>query len=737
MKKQGTEPVGWKDYAGVFVLLLLSVFATELATMELFYPMLSGLGTVTGGLIDATTVTVFCAIPLWFYLFRVVPEDGSGPALIRPRRLLAQALSSIFLIEFLVMQLLPYICPTTDTLACDLTDAALTALGCAVPLWRLLFRPELRKRMVPVMDTPLRLYVLLLFSIFFSDLLQELLLPYRAQSGIFKGNHVVDSFLTTLFGAPLIWLLVARPLKNMARSEKARVTAVYAQVIDAIVVIDDKGLISSFNPAAERIFGWGADDILGEPAAQLLDGGAGALRDLMSRRGTSGGGAPNLELDCRRRDGLSLVMNISISELLMGARPEFLLIMRDITNAKRMEQALRESETRFRQIFHQSEDSIIFFKPGSCQVVDANAKAEKVFGYSKGEFREGGFERICATAEPPVLSRAIAEVSAENQVSQDFRCRRKDQEEMIVSLRGKIVHLQGVPVTYCTFRDITERVRMEERTREIHSKLIQTNKMTSLGLLVSGVAHEINNPNNFIMANCELLSRISEDTLKALDEYLPEQGRTGIFLGGVPLGEVGEHTRRLLGGIATGSHRVNDIVSNLKGFARQELNQPRREVDLNQVVRSAVSLMHHELIKFTDHFHLALAPEIPPIQGHGQQLGQVFINLLMNACQALPGKGSGIWLSTALDPEGAAVTVTVRDEGLGMQPQDLQHILEPFFTTKMESGGTGLGLSISDSIIKEHGGSLEFSSQAGQGTTFTVRLPIAGAAPAHEDSHDQ
>ncbi|GFO59623.1 hypothetical protein GMST_19480 [Geomonas silvestris] len=720
------EAAGWKDYAGVFSLLLMAVFATELAIMQLFSQVFTRLGTVPGGLLDASCVTLLCAGPLWFYLFRLVPDQGGGVDRRGNWRILLKALLSVFLIEFLVMLVLPLLYPSTDSLASDLTDAALTALLYAVPLWRLLFRPELRRRVVPMMDTPLRLYVLLLGSVFIADLLQELLFPYRVGSLFFTPNYVVDAFISTIFGAPLIWLLVARPLKLAARSERARVTAVYNQVIDAIVVVDAKGTVGSFNPAAERIFGYPAQELLGESVTRLLEGGATALQVLMKRglESAQRGGAPVAELTCRRRDGQPLIMNISLSELRLGEKPEYLLIMRDITSRRRMEHALRESETRFRQIFQQSEDAIVFFKPGSLELLDANEKAVQVFGYDTGELPAGGFAALCGSAEPPGLAEAIAGVSAEQGVRQEFSCRRKNGERIIVSLRGKAMVLQGIPVTYCTFRDITERVRMEERTREIHAKLIQANKMTSLGLLVSGVAHEINNPNNFVMANCELLSRITEDLLKALDEYLPDQGRSQIFLGGVPLDEVGEQTRRLIGGIGTGSRRVNDIVGNLKGFARQEQGQQRREMDVNRVVRSALSLMNHEIIKYTDNFALELAEGLPPVLGHPQQLGQVVINLIMNACQALPGKKSGIWVATACQER--EVLITVRDQGVGMSGDDCQRILEPFFTTKLENGGTGLGLTISDSIVKEHGGTLEFSSVPGEGTSFVVRLPAAG-----------
>jgi len=729
MKNQSSDPAQWTNSAGIFALLLLAIFATELAVMELFSGIFSRMGTVAGGLLDASTVVLLCAAPIWFFAFRLLPPDLAARRLLpSPGTLMAKALAGIFLAEFLVMLLVPRLFSGADPLTRDLADAALTTLFCAVPLWRLLFQPEMRRRCVPTMGTPLRLYVLLLFSVFLSDLLQGLLLPYLDNDVLLIPGHVVDAFLTTLFGAPLLWLLVARPLKRAALSEQTRVSAVYSQVIDALVVIDARGTIKSFNPAAENIFGFAAHEVLEAPATLLFEAGDEALLDLMRKCSERSGNrsAPLFnEFNCKRRDGLILIANVSISEILQEQGPEYLLIMRDMTSRRKMEHALRESETRFRQIFHQSEDAIFFMKPGGCEVIDANVKAENIFGYSKAELQDGGFQLVCASADPPVLARDIGGIAAGRAARQDFVCRRKDGQEIMVSLRGRMMLLQGVPVTYCTFRDVTERVRMEERTREIQARLIQTNKMTSLGLMVSGVAHEINNPNNFIMANCELLAGITADMIKALHEYGQEQGDEGIYLGGIPLPELGEHTRRLLWGIGTGSRRVNDIVNNLKGFARQEHNQQRCEVDVSQVARSAVSLLQHELIKFTDNFNLQLADDLPPITGHGQQLGQVIMNLLMNACQALPGKGSGIWLSTDFDADAGLVIIAVRDEGGGMTRDDCRRVREPFFTTKLDSGGTGLGLFISDSIVKEHGGTLEFSSEAGQGSTFVVRIPAA------------
>jgi PAS domain S-box-containing protein len=404
----------------------------------------------------------------------------------------------------------------------------------------------------------------------------------------------------------------------------------------------------------------------------------------------------------------------------------------DITKRKKAEEALREDGMRFRQIFEQSEDAIIFLKPGTCSIIDVNATAEELFGFTKPEIMAGGLERICRPEDFARLSNFVCTVKRD-EISQldNFVSLGKDGSEIIVSLRCKVMTLQGVDIVYCTFRDIGERIRMEQEARAIQAKLIQANKMTSLGLLVSGVAHEINNPNNFILANSQLLARTWEDALKILREYYRENG--DFVVGGIPFSQMDESAPQLFAGIIDGARRINDIVNNLKGFARQDRIVALRDVNVNQVVRSAVTILHHEITKYTENFHLDLAQHLPHVKGSGQQLGQVVINLLMNACQALPDRHAGIWVSTGFDAQDGQVAITIRDEGVGMSQDVSNRIMEPFFTTKLDDGGTGLGLFISHSIVKEQHGTLHFTSEPGKGTTFIVKFP-AGAPAAEEHS---
>jgi C4-dicarboxylate-specific signal transduction histidine kinase len=196
----------------------------------------------------------------------------------------------------------------------------------------------------------------------------------------------------------------------------------------------------------------------------------------------------------------------------------------------------------------------------------------------------------------------------------------------------------------------------------------------------------------------------------------------------LPYSQISDQVAQLFAGIIEGSRRINEIVTNLKGFARQESVSLDNDVEINQVVSSAVSILRHEIGRMTEDFRFEPGDDLPPIKGNRHQLGQVIINLLMNACQALPDKSAAVTLRTYFDESAGQNVVVVQDQGCGIPAEAAAQIMDPFFTTKLDSGGTGLGLSICQSIIKDHKGSLEFHTGIGRGTTFFVKLPVGTLA---------
>ena len=277
----------------------------------------------------------------------------------------------------------------------------------------------------------------------------------------------------------------------------------------------------------------------------------------------------------------------------------------------------------------------------------------------------------------------------------------------------------------------TLRKRVAERTKSLsdaleqlhrnQQQLVQADKMAALGVLVSGVAHEINNPNGLILMNLPILRKAQADSLPILDRHHDEHGN--FTLGGIPYDRMRQELPVMLEEMQEGAQRIKRIVNDLKDFARSDEGSIRVPVDVNESARKAVRLVDAAIRKATDHFGLKLAEGLPRVLGNSQRIEQVLINLVINACQALPDRSKAIEVATRHDRHSDMVVLTVRDEGTGIAEEHLSRLTDPFFTTKRESGGTGLGLSVSAGIVKELGGRLGFSSTRGLGSIVTMSLP--------------
>ena len=272
-----------------------------------------------------------------------------------------------------------------------------------------------------------------------------------------------------------------------------------------------------------------------------------------------------------------------------------------------------------------------------------------------------------------------------------------------------------------TYRELEEANRyLEERVRERteealqkQAQLVHADKMATLGTLVSGIAHEINNPNLFVKSNAAILAKVLRSARPILESYYEEHG--DFKLGGIPYSRMREQIPEMVDGIMDGCERINNIVSELREFAGRDSPEMTEAVDLNEVVKAALNITSGLINDATDNLHVEYAQGLPEIRGNFQRLEQVVINLLTNAAQALRNKREGISVTTEYREA---------DEGVGISEENLRLIFDPFFTTKREAGGTGLGLSISLGIVQEHGGTLKFSSTEGEGTTASLSIPV-------------
>jgi polar amino acid transport system substrate-binding protein len=267
-----------------------------------------------------------------------------------------------------------------------------------------------------------------------------------------------------------------------------------------------------------------------------------------------------------------------------------------------------------------------------------------------------------------------------------------------------------------------------DELRQQQLQLIQADKMTSLGILVSGVAHEINNPCSFLLFNLPIVHDACRDSHDILEAHYQAHG--DFEYGGLAYSRMRDEIPLILEGMQEGAQRIRRIVGDLKDFARQGDADLNESLDLNEVVAKAVRLVDKSIRIATDRFETEFAQALPAVRGNGQRIEQVVINLILNACQALDGPGQGICLRTYKAPAASRVILEVRDQGRGIDPASKPRLTDPFFTTRRDSGGTGLGLSVSAGIVREHGGTLHFESSPGQGTCVTLSLPaLAAGAP--------
>lgn len=271
------------------------------------------------------------------------------------------------------------------------------------------------------------------------------------------------------------------------------------------------------------------------------------------------------------------------------------------------------------------------------------------------------------------------------------------------------------------FRDITEQKKLQLESDQRLQQIIQSDKLASLGEVVAGVAHEINNPNSFITYNIPLLEEIWQVLQPLIEERKGHSKDTG--LAGLPVSELCLDMSEIIEAIRVGSSRINQVVNNLKDFARMDESALLRSVQLNEIINKTYSIVGAQLRKSTRNIAFQLEEDLPVVKGHFQKLEQVVANLLTNAGHALQGKKEGkITISTHFIDRLHAVTVSIEDNGVGMGAEALGRLFEPFFTTRRDGGGTGLGLSVSYGLVQEHGGRIGVLSKKGAGTCFTLFL---------------
>jgi two-component system NtrC family sensor kinase len=271
--------------------------------------------------------------------------------------------------------------------------------------------------------------------------------------------------------------------------------------------------------------------------------------------------------------------------------------------------------------------------------------------------------------------------------------------------------------------------KVKERTAELENalkslkqtqvQLIQVEKMAAVGQLAAGVAHELNNPLGGILGYSQFaLEKINQGQLS---QFTPED--TATFL-------------QYLRDIEQQTKRCRSIIQSLLKFSRASRKEEFEPTDVNSVLEETLKFTKHQMQKNKVHLVEELAESLPRINGHPGQLQQVFTNLILNAVQAMP-EGGTLTVTSRIGEDEKTLQTSFTDTGVGISEKNLDKIFEPFFTSKKVGEGTGLGLSVSYGLMKNHGGEIKASSRTGQGTTFTVILPVAGGAVAAESKDEK
>lgn len=401
---------------------------------------------------------------------------------------------------------------------------------------------------------------------------------------------------------------------------------------------------------------------------------------------------------------------------------------------KKMSDKLCENEQWYSTILKSIHEMVIITNKDR-KVTFLNSASEDLTGWKMADAYGKDLEEVFKTVDDPTqkLSNCSLKTLWESIINElsvgktaDLKVKAKNGKETIIEssmslIRGKNKEIMGVVFI---LRDITEKKIIAQLKEQMYEQqLIQADKLISLGTLVSGVAHEINNPNNFIMLNTPILEDIWKDIIPILEQYYEEND--DFDLGGLNFSEMRNYIPKLFSGIFEGANRIKRIVADLKNFARQDPSEMNQLVDINFVIKSAVTLVAHQIKQATHYFTVNYSRDLPSIKGNYQRLEQVIINLVMNSCQALESPDKKLNVSTKYMRDKESIQIEIVDEGLGIPQSMISRILDPFFTTKRNEGGTGLGLSVSSGIIKDHRGSINFTSDEGKGTKVLISLPVS------------
>ncbi len=508
----------------------------------------------------------------------------------------------------------------------------------------------------------------------------------------------------------------AARLREVAASE-AQLAGIVSSAMDAIIILNKDQRMSLFNAAAEEMFQWRPDEVVGQPLDLLIPNQfKAAHREHVKGFGESDQSARPMSsrghLKGLRKNGEEFPVDAAIAQYEVDGQKKFSVMVRDITEQRKAEELLRKSEENYRRLFEESQD-VVFISTADGKLVDINPAGVALFGYSsKEELLKADIARDLYFN--PADRERDYRAHASTGCVKDFELalKRQDGSKVIVletsvadrDAAGNIVAYRG------TLRDVTER-------RALERQLLQAQKMEAVGQLAGGIAHDFNN----------ILTAIT--------------GYSDLMLLSLP---PSDPHRRNVDEISKAASRAASLTRQLLAFSRRQFMQPK-VLDLNGVIAD-MDQMLRRLIGEHIELDISLAPDLVRVKADPGQIEQVLMNLAVNSRDAIPN-GGNIAITTrnvVLDDDfvrdnvgahpGPHALLSVRDTGHGMDADVLAHVFEPFFTTKEVGKETGLGLSTVYGIVKQSGGYITVQSEARNGAQFNVYLPATKEPCPRQDS---
>ena len=483
------------------------------------------------------------------------------------------------------------------------------------------------------------------------------------------------------------------------RKNEARFTELFETLQEGIYIATADGSILDANPAMVRILGYDSkEELLAKRVPEIFTDYAerkSLIQEVEQQHGPQG-----REINLLRKDGTTIVCLNTATAVrdTSGKVLRYQGSILDVTARREMERQLHKEQEFARRLVDSFPDLIL--------VVDTNLRytfvsprCTEVLGYELSETANMEFGGRTHAEDLPVLLGIFRDVVAGRQTyaSLEVRVRHKLGEWRRIRFNFSPLADETGKVEGVVFsgRDVTELKRLEEQ-------LIQAEKLAAMGQMLAGVAHELNNPLTAILGVTEMLRE--RENLE-------------------------ETTRRQLELTHRQARRAARIVQNLLEFSRPASPQ-KKPLDLNSIVDRTLQLHEHSLRRSNVEVDIRPAPDLPGVIGDANQLIQVFLNLVTNAEQAIREVRDSGRIQIRFADLGARVSVTFQDDGVGIRPESIPRLFDPFYTTKRPGGGTGLGLSICLSIVREHGGTIEASPLPAGGSAFTVYFPSTGKQPA-------